>query len=94
MRPMHERMERELFAEFSQKYGAPVTPNMLVCITAILAAVLLYMVTFKVSEEPAFRRRSATRNRPISTLSTRPLPNRPDSLVTGRPPSTNEPTIR
>jgi len=32
MRPMHERMERELFAEFSLKYGAPVTAaNKLVC---------------------------------------------------------------
>ena len=34
MRPMHERMERELFAEFSQKYGAPLTAaNLTVCPT-------------------------------------------------------------
>jgi len=34
MRPMHERMERELFAEFSQKYGAPLTAaNLMVCPT-------------------------------------------------------------
>ncbi|XP_065920842.1 dedicator of cytokinesis protein 1-like isoform X2 [Dysidea avara] len=74
MRPMHERMERELYAEFSQKYGAPTAA-----------------ANLSVSEEPAFRRRSATRSRPISTLSTIPLGSRPDSLCSVRPPSTSDP---
>lgn len=108
MRPMHERMERELFAEFSQKYGAPATPNTLVrmpyshcycshvqshCYCIVVVLYIIYPLV-QVAEEPAFRRRSATRSRPISTLSTRPLTNRPESFCSSRPPSTNEPTIR
>ena len=39
---MHERMERELFAEFNQKYGAPATPpNVLVWAMSIIALVFI-----------------------------------------------------
>ena len=48
MRPMHERMERELFAEFNQKYGAPAAPaNVLVWTMTVPVALLHEIYLFR-----------------------------------------------